>query len=71
VDYCLEKDVVSRFHAKITKEQEQYYITDLNSTNGTFVNQEPLQTYQKKEIKLGDEIAFANIRYQFLQQNIC
>jgi hypothetical protein len=70
VDYCLEKDVVSRFHAKITKEQEQYYITDLNSMNGTFVNQEPLQTYQKKEIKLGDEIAFANIKYQFSQKNI-
>jgi hypothetical protein len=69
VDYCLEKDVVSRFHAKITKEQEQYYITDLNSMNGTFVNQEPLQTYQKKEIKHGDEIAFANIRYQFWQKN--
>jgi pSer/pThr/pTyr-binding forkhead associated (FHA) protein len=71
VDYCLEKDVVSRFHAKITKEQEQYYITDLNSMNGTFVNQELLQIYQKKEIKFGDEIAFANIRYQFLQKSIC
>ena len=68
VDYCLEKDVVSRFHAKITKEQEQYYITDLNSKNGTFVNQENLQTYQKKEIKLGDEIAFANIKYLFMLQ---
>jgi hypothetical protein len=65
VDYCLEKDVVSRFHAKITKEQEQYYITDLNSKNGTFVNQEVVQTYQKMEIKIGDEIAFANIKYQF------
>jgi hypothetical protein len=69
VDYCLEKDVVSRFHAKITKEQEQYYLTDMNSKNGTFVNQEVLQTYQKREIKLGDEIAFANIRYRFMQQN--
>ncbi len=69
VDYCLEKDVVSRFHAKITKELEQYYITDLNSTNGTFVNEEALTTYQKKEIKIGDEIAFANIKYLFLERN--
>lgn len=67
VDYCLEKDIVSRYHAKITKEKEQYYITDLNSTNGTFLNKEPLQTYQSKEISFGDEIAFANIRYLFLQ----
>jgi hypothetical protein len=66
VDYCLEKDVVSRYHAKITKEQEQYYLTDLNSTNGTFLNGEALPTYQPRELKPGDEISFANIRYQFL-----
>lgn len=66
VDYCLKNDVVSRYHAKITKEQDQFYITDLNSTNGTYVNQEILQSYQKKEIQLGDEVAFANIRYIFL-----
>ncbi|HKL98624.1 MAG TPA: DUF6382 domain-containing protein [Mobilitalea sp.] len=66
VDYCIEKDVVSRYHAKITREQEQYYLTDLNSTNGTFLNNEPLQTYQRREIKDGDEIAFANIKYRFI-----
>lgn len=69
VDYCLEKDVVSRYHAKITKEQEQYFITDLNSTNGTFLNSETLQTYQKKEIKVGDEIAIANIKFRFMLLN--
>ncbi len=67
VDYCLEKDVVSRYHAKITREEDQFFITDLNSTNGTYVNQEALQTYQKKNIMFGDEIAFANIKYQFIQ----
>ena len=69
VDYCLEKDVVSRYHAKITKEQEHYYITDLNSTNGTFLNSEPVPTYQRMELKLGDEVSFANIRYRFIFQN--
>lgn len=67
VDYCLEKDVVSRYHAKITKEEDRYYITDLNSTNGTYLNGEALQTYQKKEINIGDEIAFANIKFIFQQ----
>jgi hypothetical protein len=66
VDYCLDSDTVSRYHAKITKEGEDFYLTDLNSTNGTFINDEPLQTYQKKEIKYGDVLAFANIKYQFL-----
>lgn len=68
VDYCLEKDVVSRYHAKITREQEQYYLTDLNSTNGTFLNGEALPTYQPRELKTGDEVSFANIRYQFLTE---
>ncbi len=66
VDYCIEKDVVSRYHAKITKEQEQYYLTDLNSTNGTFLNREALPTYQPRKLQPGDEISFANIKYQFL-----
>jgi hypothetical protein len=66
MDYCLDKEVVSRCHAKLTKEQEHIYITDLNSTNGTFINNEPLQPYKRKEIKAGDEIAFADIRYRFI-----
>lgn len=65
VDYCLENEVVSRYHAKITKEGDRYYLTDLNSTNGTFLNREALMTYQQKELKPGDEISFANIRYRF------
>lgn len=66
VDYCLKKEVVSRYHAKITREEDKYFLTDLNSTNGTFLNGEALMTYQQREIKSGDEISFANIRYQFM-----
>lgn len=68
VDYCLKKDVVSRFHAKITMEGDGYFITDLNSTNGTYVNQKALNTYEKVKINPGDEIAFADIRYQFVEK---
>lgn len=66
VDYCLEKEVVSRYHAKITREGDRYYITDLNSTNGTYLNKEVLMTYQQKELKSGDEISLANISYTFI-----
>ena len=65
VDYCLDQKVISRYHAKITKEEESFYITDLNSTNGTYLNGQLLQTYEKKEIVFGDEITFANIAYKF------
>ncbi|MBH1941021.1 FHA domain-containing protein [Mobilitalea sibirica] len=65
VDYCLEKEVVSRYHAKLTMEGDRFYLTDLNSTNGTFINKESVPTYQPIEVKEGDEIAFANIKYRF------
>lgn len=68
VDYCLEKDIISRYHAKISNEQERFYITDLNSKNGTFLNNETVGTYQLKEIQINDEIAFANIKYLFTEQ---
>ncbi len=69
VDYCLEKEVVSRYHAKITREGNRYFLTDLNSTNGTFLNREALMTYQQKELRPGDEISFANIRYLFVSEH--
>ncbi len=68
VDYCLEKTVISRYHAKISKEEELYFITDLNSTNGTFVNDRMLTTYEKTEIMKGDRIALANLCF-VLQMN--
>ncbi len=66
VDYCLEKNVVSRYHAKLTQEEDKYYITDLSSTNGTFVNETLLTSYEKKEILQGDRIALANLNFELL-----
>ncbi|MBO5197519.1 MAG: FHA domain-containing protein [Lachnospiraceae bacterium] len=66
VNLLLEDSSVSRFHAKITKEGEDYYITDLNSTNGTFVNRDRLQPNEKRRLNTGDEVAFAGRKYQFL-----
>lgn len=36
----VDDKLVSRFHAEIQKIKDAYFITDLNSTNGTFVNNE-------------------------------
>jgi serine phosphatase RsbU (regulator of sigma subunit) len=35
---CLESQAVSRHHARILSEQGKYYIEDLQSSNGTYVN---------------------------------
>ena len=63
VDYYLDKEVVSRYHVKITKEENKYYITDLNSTNGTHLNNIPLPCYQRYEITQEDEVTIAGLKY--------
>jgi FOG: FHA domain len=66
VDFTIEHNSVSRFHAKVDKISDSFYISDLNSTNGTFVNQIRLEVNEKKLLQQGDEIAFADIKYQFI-----
>lgn len=65
VNFAIENNTISRFHAKIEKEKDQFYITDLDSTNGTYVNDMKLETREKKEIFFNDRIRFADIRYRF------
>lgn len=65
IDVHIPSPAISRFHAKIIKEENEYYVVDLNSTNGTFVNGEMVESYQKKKIEHGYKISFANIDYIF------
>lgn len=67
VDLYLDQDIISRYHAKITRENNRYYLTDLNSTNGTFHNGIELLPYETKELTPGDEVAFANLKFIFLE----
>lgn len=66
VNGMIENRTISRYHARIDEEAGSYYITDLNSTNGTFLNGQKLDPNQKEEIKLEDIVAFANVEYKFI-----
>lgn len=50
----LNDERVSRFHVKIQEDQGQLVLTDLDSTNGTRVNGEPVQL---SILRVGDRIA--------------
>ena len=51
---------ISRKHCSIRKNGDKYYLTDLGSSNGTFVNGVKLLQGDSVEIKVGDKIKLAN-----------
>lgn len=68
VDGMIESRTVSRYHARIDEENGCYYVTDLNSTNGTFLNGKKICSNEKFRIKLEDVITFANVEYKFIRK---
>lgn len=50
-DLQIDNLAVSNFHARIERAQDKYFIEDLHSTNGTFVNEEKIA---KCELQDGD-----------------
>lgn len=52
---------ISSPHCEISKDNGSWYISDLDSTNGTFANGRRLESYKKTEIKDGDAVRLANI----------
>lgn len=47
---------VSREHAEIVYEDEQYYVADLNSTNGTWLNSTRLVAGERYPLESADQI---------------
>lgn len=64
-DVWIDRDTISRMHARIDCEENCYYIEDLNSTNGTFVNEEPLAYKERRRLQMNDIVSFADVRYRF------
>lgn len=57
---------VSRMHARISKEDNAYYIKDLNSTNGTIVDGKALSCFELCRIQPGSKIILGNIECVFI-----
>lgn len=63
--HTIEDSTVSRFHARIDREEEEIWLTDLNSTNGTFLNGIRLMPFGRMRVNKGDSIVISRKRYEF------
>lgn len=64
-DHVIRNPFVGRLHAKIVTEEGQYFIEDIFSRNGTFVNGERVKSGGRKKIKHEDTISLANESFVF------
>jgi diguanylate cyclase (GGDEF)-like protein len=62
----LDDDTVSRNHATIERFEKEYAITDLDSKNGTFVNEERIEN---RWLAAGDRVRIGNQIFKFLSAN--
>jgi pSer/pThr/pTyr-binding forkhead associated (FHA) protein len=61
-DYVIEHRSVSREHAVVTRERSGWFIEDLNSANGTWLNGDQIS---KHKIEEGEEYLISNFTLRF------
>ena len=66
-DVIIKDPYISKKHLSIVKDEEEYYLEDLNSANGTYLNGDRLMDAVK--LKNGDRIQFGQIEFLFVNQN--
>src|ERR1044071_9461884 len=62
-DLCIADASVSRRHSRIEKTEEGFVITDLESLNGTFINDVPIKT---RLLEHGDRVRIGESQFLFL-----
>jgi two-component system, cell cycle response regulator len=63
LDLPVDVDSVSRRHARFYREADDWWLEDLQSTNGTYVNDEPIE---RRRLEDGDIVRFGEAVTKFL-----
>ncbi len=63
VDMVIKEQSISRMHAKFSRNGNSIYVTDLNSTNGTFKNGMRIVPNTSEMIEPGDEIRLGKLKF--------
>lgn len=56
---CSNIKTISREHIRVEKKDNEWFIEDLGSLNGTFLNDKKCEEYKQYKIKEGDKISLA------------
>lgn len=64
-DIVLPSDCVSRKHAQLEHRADALYVMDLESTNGTFINDDP-KLSQEHRLRRGDQLTVGDTIFKFL-----
>jgi hypothetical protein len=56
----VNREKLSRFHAELELSGSELHVSDLKSTNGTFINDEKLSPNQKYQLSPGDRLRFGD-----------
>jgi hypothetical protein len=63
-DICISDVTVSSRHASIRHKEEKFILTDLDSTNGTFLN-EGTESIGREDLKDGDTVRVGDVVLKF------
>ena len=64
-DITIDDTKASRKHCIITKSENQFFITDLGSSNGTYLNQKKMKANKIAPLNSGDQIAIGRVKIEF------
>lgn len=65
-DYVISSKYIGNTHALINLENGRYFVTDLDSKNGTYLNGKRLKPSERCEIFNNDIIGFVKFKYLFI-----
>lgn len=65
-DNVFNNKLIGRIHCKIEKVDGKYYVEDLNSVNGTFLNDIKLEANCRQLIEHGDRLRLANTEFRIV-----
>ncbi len=67
-DICIDENTISGAHAQIEYKDQAFYITDLQSRNGTYLNEERERITSEVYLKGNDIVYFDQYKFKFIVQ---